>query len=684
MSNTDAIVQKIVDIIRTHANPKQGLSNLKQNQNIVPGIVAIIKKSVGTNAVKVINAAPTNDVAKAITKLIQNSVKIPSNVVPISIQKLEVGGEPEVAVQVVKQANARDVASAITKLIKNSVKISSPVTVAAIPALVAGGQTPAAVQIIRQANARDVASAITKLIQNSVRIPRPVANAAMQTLQTEPTPERQSLINRLKGIKWPWSGFFSGKGKMPAYGPNVQPNFVEPVKTGVNNQGRNTYNQTPPMPGYVLTTKNGKTGWYRNKGAVPLPSSRPMGPPIGPTQPRNYTKMSIRELLDAMKRYPENRPTIMDALRKALEKAIRDIKYEYSRPRRARKLGDLLRLLPRNFRNRRNASSIVVDDIRDTRNGRELSNLTSNLGSVPNENIRRAIENQRRRFEEERRRRTGSTTLRRYGDSYEPRRYGGNPYEPRRYGESNNNYTRRVKTNEGQRELMELMRRRRAARTGGGGSRYGSGGNGGGGGSNTGSRYGSGGNGGGGSNTGSRYGSGGNGGVPPLPTNQQRAINNAGGVNRAMNTVVQVPGGASEIAKAAEALNESKGNTTYAITVKGASPAAVNAVQKLGGSNNAVHVLEGLNTMSKTHGTRKRGGRRSAKVLRPRVAELNRVLEAVKKQRLISLVAHNVTKTHNIHPNDEKLKKYYKRVLKANILRTPFAKIAKGATKKRG
>ena len=605
MSNTDAIVQKIVDIIRTHANPKQGLSNLKQNQNIVPGIVAIIKKSVGTNAVKVINAAPTNDVAKAITKLIQNSVKI-----------------------------------------------SSPVTVAAIPPLVASGQTPAAVQVIKQANARDVASAITKLIQNSVRIPRPVAEAATQTLQTEPIPEHLSLINKLKGIKWPWSGFFSGKGKMATFGPGTQPNFIEPVKTGVNNQGRNTYNQTPPMPGYVLTTKNGKTGWYRNKGAVPLPSSRPMGPPIGPTQPRNYTKMSIRELLDAMKRYPENRPTIMDALRKALEKAIRDIKYEYSRPRRARKLGDLLRLLPRNFRNRRNASSIVVDDIRDTRNGRELSNLTSNLGSVPNENIRRAIENQRRRFEEERRRRTGSTTLRRYGDSY----------EPRRYGESNTNYTRRVKNTSSERELLELMRRRRAARVGDGGSGVGYGG-------------------------GNGSGGGGNVGPPPLPPNQRQAINNAGGVNRAMNAVVQVPGGAPEIAKAAEALNESKGNTTYAITVKGASPAAVAAVQKLGGPKSTVNVLEGLNTLSKTHGTRKRkaGSRRPKKVLRPRVAELNRVLESVKKQRLISLTAHNVTKTHNIHPNDEKLKKYYKKVLKANILRTPFAKVVrKAATRKRG
>jgi hypothetical protein len=155
-----------------------------------------------------------------------------------------------------------------------------------------------------------------------------------------------------------------------------------------------------------------------------------------------------------------------------------------------------------------------------------------------------------------------------------------------------------------------------------------------------------------------------------------------------MNAVVQVPGGAPEIAKAAEALNESRGNTTYAITVKGASPAAVNAVQKLGGPNNTVHVLEGLNTMSKTHGTRKRkAARRIARPKKrkgPRVAELNRVINAVKKQRLISLVAHNVTKTHNIHPNDEKLKKYYKKVLKANILRTPFAKIVKGAaTRKR-
>ena len=543
MSNTDAIVQKIVDIIRTHANPKQGLSNLKQNQNIVPGIVAIIKKSVGTNAAKVINAAPTNDVAKAITKLIQNSVKIPSNVVPISIQKLEVGGEPEVAVQVVKQANARDVASAITQLIKNSVKISSPVTVAAIPALVAGGQTPAAVQIIKRANARDVASAITKLIQNSVRIPPEVSAAAAA--------KRPSLFNRLGEM-------FSRKGKMPTYGPNVQPNFVEPVKTGAN-----TYNQTPPMPGYVLTTRNGKTGWFRNQRVL----NKSKKPRFGPA----------------------TRPNFMEP----------------------------------NKNNQGRPNPPPPGYVLTTKNGK--TGWFVNKPSVP------PMDRQpRRRF---------------FGP-------------PRMENTEDEEFTRRRRSSgDDTRELMELMRRRRAARLGGAN----------------------------GENIGNYVGGGG---LPPLPTNQQRAINNAGGVNRAMNTVVHVPGGASEIAKAAEALNESKGNTTYAITVKGASPAAVAAVKKLGGSNNAVIVLEGLNTMSKTHGTRKRkAARRIARPKKrkgPRVAELNRVLEAVKKQRLISLVAHNVTKTHNIHPNDEKLKKYYKRVLKANILRTPFAKIAKGATKKRG
>lgn len=172
-----------------------------------------------------------------------------------------------------------------------------------------------------------------------------------------------------------------------------------------------------------------------------------------------------------------------------------------------------------------------------------------------------------------------------------------------------------------------------------------------------------------------------------LPMNQKNAITNAGGVRTAMNTVASVPGGATEVAKAAEALNETNGNAAKAVNIKGASPTAVQAVQKLGGPNNAVYVLHGLNTLSQKPSTIRRkaaapASQKRRKPLKIRVAELNRVINAVKKQKLISLVAHNVTKTHNIHPNDEKKKKYYRKIIKANILRTKFAKIVKKAARK--
>jgi hypothetical protein len=158
-----------------------------------------------------------------------------------------------------------------------------------------------------------------------------------------------------------------------------------------------------------------------------------------------------------------------------------------------------------------------------------------------------------------------------------------------------------------------------------------------------------------------------------LSMNQKNAITNAGGITTALNTIATVPGGATEVANVAKALNASPGNTARL------SPVAVQAVQKLGGSKKTIVVLQGLNTLSqKTH----RKTQRRRKPIKIRVAELNRVINAVKKKKLISLMAHNVTKTHNIHPNDEKKKNYYKKVLKSNILRTKFSKIVKKAAKK--
>ena len=171
---------------------------------------------------------------------------------------------------------------------------------------------------------------------------------------------------------------------------------------------------------------------------------------------------------------------------------------------------------------------------------------------------------------------------------------------------------------------------------------------------------------------------------PPLPPSQNAAINNVGGAGNAVQTVALVPGGAPEVAKAAEALNETGGNVRLAIETKGVSPVAINAVQKLGGVSQTVKILEGLNTLAQSPETRRRKVRRPKKMSRGiRLTELNRVIASVKKQKLISLMAHNVTRTNNIHPNDEKLKKYYRKVMKSYLLKKPFANIVKRAAKKR-
>ena len=621
MAGNDALVQTIVEIIKSRVNTKQALANLGKNQNLAPAITEIIKKS--------ISGAP----------------------------------------QVVAQAPPDVVVRAIVKAVQNGIQVSRPVANAAIEPVIQGGAPPiVTTKVIQQASPDVVVRAIVNALKRGIEVPKEVLNAAAKKN-------------------------FRPKGSMTSN----RPNFIAPTQTGLNNQGRPTYNQVPPFPGYVLTTRNKTTGWYRNAGPV-APSRPPPNQPRNystmsirelleamrtgpvapsrppPNQPRNYSTMSIRELLEAMRKYPANREKISQALRKAFDKVLRDLRSEYSRSRRVRKLGDLLRLLPRNYNGRRNASSMVVNDVRETRNTRELSNVRSNLGSVPNENIRRAFENQRRRFEKrENEERRPPVATRRYGErnnNYELRRrravlensargggYGGVSRPFRQTNNASGGVSRPFRqTNNTSGGVSRPFRQtknasggvsrpfRQTNNTGGGVSRPFT------------------------NNT--------NGGA--LPINQHRALTNVGGPNKAMNAIIKVPGGAGEVAKAAEALNETSGNVAQAITIKGASPEAVKAVQNLGGPTNTVNVLEGLNTLSrKTTPKKKTGSRR--KTYRPRIAELNRVLEAVKKQRLISLVNHNVTGTRT---NDEKLKKYYKKVLKANILRTPFAKIVRKSAKK--
>ena len=332
---------------------------------------------------------------------------------------------------------------------------------------------------------------------------------------------------------------------------------------------------------------------------------------------------------------------------------------------RTRKLAELLKKYPPRSKARDVVKTRVLEEIRNAGQNsnasvaqRRLQNLRSNirpaLSMLHNRNLfralgvegGRAVQNLRAINQYPRSERRYGNERRRGYDNY-GRRYG----DERRRGYDN--YGRRGYGNEGG------MHRRRTGNGGGGFGPENGGGP-------------------------SAYT---NNAAAALPANQKTAITNAGGVRTALNTVANVPGGATEVAKAAEALNEMNGNAAKAVNIKGASPTAVQAVQKLGGPNNAVYVLHGLNTLSQKPATIRRkaaapASHKRKKPLKIRIAELNRVIEAVKKQKLISLVAHNVTKTHNIHPNDEKKKKYYKKVIKAEILKTKFAKIVKKAARK--
>jgi hypothetical protein len=383
-----------------------------------------------------------------------------------------------------------------------------------------------------------------------------------------------------------------------------------------------------------------------------------------------------------------------------------------------RRAAELLRLLPPNLSNRSRIIDLLLNEIERISSLSNLEAARRYLRSVRNRNINAEL-NRKARDLREKRREEG----RRYGGGYNnrgrgrlspPRRYNGE--SEREFAERKNEYERRKAA--ANRNEMARRRAARAAREtrppsyGGGagaGAGYGGGygggadaGYGGGYGGGAGAGYGGGYGGGAGAGAGAPPSPGGGllnklkglvgmGGAPaapppPLPPPQQRAINNAGGVKRAVSTIASVPGGAPEVAKAAEALNETGGNATQAVAIKGASPQAVKAVQNLGGVKNTVNVLEGLNTLSQTPATRRRKAAqrraRRSKKTPIRLTELNRVIDAVKKQKLISLMAHNITRTNNIHPNDEKRKKYYKKVMKAYLLKRPFATIVKKAAKK--
>lgn len=407
--------------------------------------------------------------------------------------------------------------------------------------------------------------------------------------------------------------------------------------------------------------------------------------------PGNYSNVNIKNMFAKRKNWSNS------DLSGRIEQELADIAELSSNTVRARRLGELLKIVPENFSGRGLVKTAILEEIRKAGKNQEpytarrrLADLKTDLklgyanknliGALATENKRASnnlrnnegIGRRRGETNQEYRRRLSNTDRRSYetNNNYERRvsRVRRRQYESpteyerraetysRRRNEPDNNYERRVALQSRRRELeyQEMRRRRVQAGARSNGNNNAAAGN-----------------------------------VPPLPANQHNAIRQAGGVGAAMGAVAAVPGGAPEIAKAAEALNETGGNIPQALNIKGASPMAIRAVQRLGGPTRAVNALEGLNTLSQSRTTRRRKAaaapgrrRRKAAPKGPRVVELQRVIKSVKKSKLISLVAHNITKTNNIHENENRLKKYYQKVVKAAILRTPLANIVKKSKNK--
>lgn len=593
----------------------------------------------------------TDTIADAIISLIRSSLNSGKNLKKVL--------KPEVTRQIVASLDETpksNVAKLILKLIKNSMTVNKALT------------KPVAEEAVKIAGAPN-SNSILKIILNSLSKNETPAKAEeiKARISQAPKSNNKNIANLIFRVIM---NLFKTNGKM-ASGPAPPPNFFA---ANTFRQSNRPQNGRKWYFGFKGEGANRKTGWHLNTGGVAGPAAAPAaapGPALGPAGRPNFSRLDLSALLRWRRENPGNSANVNSAISKFIKETLNKIRYSYSSSERMARLIELLKQLPPNFSGRREIVAAIIAIIREITNLNRFSNFNRNLRGVNNRNIKNALEIQRRRLQRRR------TEERRSGNNYE-RRLRRTVGGYRRPGESNANYNRRRYEASNSNALKRAIARAEPPSRS---RNYGPGPTG---------------------NYGARPSynenairraltrteppSAGNA-VPPLPPSQNAAINAVGGPANAVQTVALVPGGAPEVAKAAEALNETGGNVRLAINTKGVSPAAINAVQKLGGVSQTVKILEGLNTMAQTPATQRlkaaRPRTRRPKKSPVRLVELNRVIAAVKKQKLISLMAHNVTRTNNIHPNDEKLKKYYRKVMKSYLLKKPFANIAKRAAKKR-
>ena len=420
-----------------------------------------------------------------------------------------------------------------------------------------------------------------------------------------------------------------------------------------------------PSKGAPLPTPNNvekKVNKAMNKEQVAIQKFKQVAPPAG----KKLRNMSFGELL-SMRRSAKNKAEINRYLRQDIDSEMRKIE-RMSSSDRGWRLGELYKSLPDSFPGKARVARAIQSEIR--RAGRErdpiegerrLKDLYGNLGlgrRLPRELSREfKIQNQRLK-----------TNYRREENRYARRYGGGSLREGRAMYQSMHPMRQSALMQRGPSYSTGTMAQQTALRQGGSMKLP--------------------------SLSGPKIFAGpkaltegtslalpSRGREPVLPPNQQSAISRIGGPTQALKVVAGVPGGAPAVARAAADLNEMNGNVKKAQELKGTPISAIRAVKKLGGAKSASYALEGLNTLAQTRKTQVRkavkGTTRRAKPAPVRLNELNKVIEAVKRKKLVSLVTHNVGNVNN-----NKKKKYYKKVIKSYILKKPLANKVRQAAKK--
>jgi hypothetical protein len=474
-------------------------------------------------------------------------------------------------------------------------------------------------QTVRSATSRpeDISAAISRIIKRG--IPGPIGRIPQKNIVPIITKIIKGAVGNMKTVpKNVISNIF--KNKIPKSIVNASRNAtpVVPIFSPKNKMNNfipaNKFNGK--KPGYVFSTRNNRTGYYKNTGTVYDPE---------PLRSRNYSQLSLRQLLQALKNYPSNSSIILEQIRKVFSQELRNLRYA-SGSARHRKLGDILRLLPRNFKNRGNATSMVINGIRNASSLRTLGNIATNLGSVPNENIKSAF-----RLQQNYLKRKAVTSYGNYGSSY-----GGGaaaptmPWGAKNYRFNFRNKNKTLAAPQGGNWLKALVGRTS---------------------------------------------------VPveaPVTAPQRNAINSVGGVNPALRQVAAVPGGPPEIVKAAEALNLTNGNKKEAMEVHEASQPAIKAVQNLGGSKNALHVVQGLNELASPNPKSV-----NSHFLKPKYAALNRAIRKIQKKNLEHLVRLKISREPANNKFKTFKKKYLREIVSSNIYKTSAAKKARRASKNR-